>query len=160
MKHPRISRALALLGGALLLASIVAPWVSLYNLWARPEDQWLSPASVLWYALRSTPYSMNGAEVVTMSLIYIGVTLAFVVATVVLTRASRRPSKRFAAAALVVVLAMVPYFIGTSLLALTGPIMLEISDESGIGGQTVGVGVACIILGGLCAIIGLTDMSR
>ncbi|HEY8323344.1 MAG: hypothetical protein ACHQ1E_07295 [Ktedonobacterales bacterium] len=160
MKHPRMSRALALLGAALLLASIVAPWLTLYNIWARPEDQWLSPASVLWYALRSTPYSMNGAEVVTMSLIYIGVTLAFVVAVAALTRASQRPGKRFATAALVVVIAMIPYFIITSLSTLFIQFALEMSDGGGFSGETLSVGAACVVLGGLCAIIGLTDMSR
>lgn len=160
MKYPRISRALALIGGALLLASIGAPWLTLYNIWARPEDQWLSPASVLWYALRSTPYSMNGAEVVTLSLVYIGVTLAFVVAVAALTRASRRPGKRFANTALVVVIAMIPYFIVTSLFTLLIPLALEMSDGSGFSGETLGVGAACVVLGGLCAIIGLTDMSR
>lgn len=159
MKHPRISRALTLLGAALLLASIVAPWVTLY-ITARSENQQYSPASILWYALTSTPYSFNGAASVTLSLVYIGVTLAFVAAAVALTRASWRPSKRFATAALVALFALVPYFVGTSLCGLTGPIILEMTDSRAIGSQAVGVGMACVILGGLCAIIGLTDMAR
>lgn len=159
MRHPRISRALTLLGAALLLASIVAPWVTLY-ITARSDNQQYSPASILWYALTSTPYSFNGAASVTLSLVYIGVTLAFVVAVVALTRASWRPSKRFATAALVALFALVPYFVGTSLLGLTGPIILEMTDSRAIGSQAVGVGMACVIIGGLCAIIGLTDMAR
>lgn len=83
-----------------------------------------------------------------------------VIATVALTRASRRPGERSATTAFVVVLAMIPYFAGTIFCALITPLAMEMSDGSGIGGVAVGVGVACVLLGGLLMIIGLTDMAR
>lgn len=83
-----------------------------------------------------------------------------VIATVALTRASRRPGERSATTAFVVVLAMIPCFVGTIFCALITPLAMEMSDGSGIGGVTVGVGVACVLLGGLLMILGLTDMAR
>lgn len=55
---------------------------------------------------------------------------------------------------------MIPYFAGTIFCALITPLAMEMSDGSGIGGVAVGVGVACVLLGGLLMILGLTDMAR
>jgi hypothetical protein len=145
------------LGASLLVASIAALWVTVYSIWARPPEQWVSPVSIIWYTLMATPNSVNSPQTAALSLVYICATLATVGLAIPLVRGTVR-GERFATLALVAIMVTVPSFFSGLFALLFLPMSLEFGEW--FSNVTVSVGIPCAILGGLLAIIGLTDMAR